>query len=113
MSSLDIKGADFHKLYHNKTFSISKLTAGNSSTNIKLFKKGDKVKNKSNKFLGSLMGTFMNSLYVRSIQLNKANFKINSYLKDSLLNRIEGKINLNLQRFYVESSDSIKNNKLL
>ena len=112
LSSLDIKGADFYTLYHNNTFTISKLTAGNSSTNIKLFKKDDKVKNKSNKVLGSLMGTFMTSLYVRSIQLNKANFKINSYLKDSLLNEIKGKINLNLQRFYVESSDSIKNNKL-
>ncbi|MEN8122071.1 MAG: hypothetical protein ABFS35_17105 [Bacteroidota bacterium] len=112
LSELNIKQADFYKLYHNKTFTVGKMTAGSSRANIRLFKNEHKAKNNPKRVLNDLMGKFIKQLYVRNIQLKKANFKITSFIKDSLLNKYEGKVNLDLERFFIAAEGVNKNNKL-
>jgi len=112
LSKLDIRGADFYKLYHEKIFFINKLIAESSVTNIKLFKSESNTQKKPKRVLSGLMGKFINNLYVRNINLKKADFRISSHKKDSLLNRFEGKVNLNLERFHFINAGDNKRNKL-
>ncbi|RLD71376.1 MAG: hypothetical protein DRJ10_19505, partial [Bacteroidetes bacterium] len=111
LNNLDIKGADFYRFYHKKVLSLNSLSSNSSTVNITLYKSKGKKQKKQKKVLSALMGKFIKSLYIKNIDLKKAKFKISSYLKDSLLNRFEGKVNLKLNQFHLANTSGIKNNK--
>ncbi len=107
LSNIDIKGADFHKLYHKKTLTINYLSAGRSKTNINLLKNDNATKKKQSTVISDFSEKLIKNLYIRNIRLKKANFKISTYQEDSLLNKLEGEINLNLKRFNLANTDKL------
>ncbi len=107
LSKLDITGVDFYRLYHKKVLTIGSLSAGASTTNVKIFKSGKTTKKNPKNVVSDFLGKFIQNLYIRNISLKKADFSISNYQKDSLLNKFKGQINLNLKRYNLANSDKL------
>ena len=112
LNKIDLKGTNFYKFYHDKVLVASSLVSGSSNINVRLYKKNKKLEEKSAGVISGLLGGFVDKLSIRNIYFREAGFKISSYTKDSLLNRFEGDVDIQLNRFLFLNALKIEKEKL-
>ena len=100
---LNIKGADFFNLYHQRIFNMASLSISPSNFKIRIAEKNRLKKQTDDRKnpLEIITTNFVKQLSIRSLHLGKSSFELTQFSEDSISTTYKGKASFELKRFFI------------